>query len=884
MRILREWLLRLAGTLRPSRSDDDIQAELRSHLDFEAARGSAAGSSGRSAARAAVLRAGHLDQAVEAVWDQQGLPWLSDFARDLRYGCRTLARDRTFSLVAILSIALGIGATTAMLSLVDTVTWRTLPVRNPRDLVFLDAVGTSGGGGAPPYPCFERFRRETTAFAGMAAFATDELPVSVDGVAEQVRGQVASGNYFDLLGVAPELGRLITEADERDPGVAVIGYGYWQRRFGGDPGVLGRTIVFRQRPHTIIGVASRRFLGLQPGRPVDLTLPITIEPGNMSNADGWWFRAIARLAPGATRDRATAQVDQVFQSYMKDRDTSGLRSRFFARMQATPAARGLDGLRLRFGRPLSGLALVAAFVLLIACANLGSLLIVRGAARERELAIRLATGAGAGRLFRQLLTETTLLFAIGAALGLALAPWGIATLTSFFAVGRNPIELDVRLDARLTALAVAISGIAALATGLWPAARAVRSAVHQAMREGESRTTSSRRLAATTRILVVVQVAIACLLVTTALIFTRTMANLEAVDLGFTGRHVLTMSIDPMLEKGEGAEARPALWKSVLERVRTQPGVGAASLSVLTPLSGRDTSRRLDVEGIMARDPADRLVRVNHVSEDYFRTFGIEIQRGRAFTAQDMAAAPRVVIVNESAARMHFGGRDPIGARVRFDNRDPYTVIGIAGNARHLSVREPAARFAYVPIWQPANGLSRLTLSIASSLPAAALTEQAAREVRAARPQALVSDVVRVEDQIGATLVSERLLSMLASGFGTLALLLASIGVYGVLSSSVDRRRTELAIRSALGAAPATLASSVIRQVAAELAIGAGLGLGLSLVAARLSEGLLFGVQPGDPRQYVVAIGLLAAVAAVAAVAPIRRAWSIDPVETLRRS
>jgi predicted lysophospholipase L1 biosynthesis ABC-type transport system permease subunit len=241
-------------------------------------------------------------------------------------------------------------------------------------------------------------------------------------------------------------------------------------------------------------------------------------------------------------------------------------------------------------------------------------------------------------------------------------------------------------------------------------------------------------------------------------------------------------------------------------------------------------------------------------------------------------------VVNEAAARTRFGGRDPLGARVRIDNGDPYTVVGIAGNARHLSVREAAARFAYVPIWQPANGLSRLTLSIASDLPAAALAERAAREVRAARPPALVSDVVRIEDQIGATLVSERLLSTLASSFGVIALGLAAIGVYGVLGASVDRRRTELAIRSALGASPATLASSVIGQVGVELAIGAGLGIALSLAAASLAEGLLFGVQPGDPRQYVVSIGLLTATAALAAVRPIRRAWSIDPVETLRRS
>jgi predicted permease len=882
--LLREWLVRLAGTLRPRRSDEDLEAELRSHLEMEAERALHQGATAGTARRTAVLRVGAVSQAMEAARDRRGLRWLADLSRDAIYGSRALLRDPAFSVVAILSLALGIGANTAIFSLVETVTLRALPVAQPQELVFIEAVGSEGGGGAPPYPCFERFRRETTAFAGMAAFATDQLNVNVDGSVEEVFGQVASGNYFQLLGVRPAIGRLIIEADERlDPPVAVIGYGYWQRRFGGAPDVLGRTLAFHDRAYTIVGVTPRDFWGLEPGRQVEVTLPITLEREHLADAGDWWFNAVARVRQGAALDEATTQVDTVFQSFMRGSNLSGLRAKFFDRLELRPAAHGRNGLRSRFSRPLYGLTIVAALVLLIACANIGSLLLVRGAARGREFAIRLATGAGSARLFRQLLTETGLLFLCGAAAGIPIALTAVDALTGFFTVGRNPIRLDVQLNWRVGLFAAAVVGVAAAATALWPALRALQTGPQDALKDGANRLAGSRRTGRATRVLVAAQVAIALVLLVTAVIFARTMINLRAVDLGFDGTHVLTLSLDPVLPDDSAAQVRPQLWRQMLARVQALPGVRAASLSVLTPLSGRDSSRVVTTTGVQPRDEADRIIHVNHVSEDYFRTFGIQLVRGRTFSNTDQATAPRVVVLGEAAARWLFAGRDPVGQTIRLGAAQSYQVIGVVRDARHRSVREAAARFAFIPLWQQDSGISRTTLAVSSSLPSSLLVRTIGDTVRAVHASTLISEVIGVEDQIDATLVSERLLSTLAAGFGLLALGLAAIGVYGVLSYSVSQRRAEFGIRSALGASPASLAWTVLREVALEVVFGAAIGLPLAAGGARLSRSLLYGVQPGDPGQYLICATLLAVVVTLAAMWPVRRAWLIDPAETLRR-
>lgn len=886
LRAVREWLVRLGNTLRPARPDRDLEEELRLHVDLEAERLQRAGYSPTAAHRAAVGRLGAVAPALETVRDRRDLRWLADLWRDVRYAVRRLRHDPAFACVAILSIGLGIGANTAVFGVLDAVMLRSLPVNRPQDLVFLEAVGSrTRGNGAPPYPCFERLRRETSAFTGMAAFTTDQLPIEIDGTSEQVLGQIASGNYFDVLGVKPAIGRLLSADDERlNPPAVVIGYAYWQRRFGGDEHVLGRTIVFRGQSFTIVGVTPRHFAGLNPGQQVDVTLPITVEREYMADAGDWWLQAVGRLRPGATATQASTEIDAVFQSYMSGQgtDMSALRREYFAHLQALPAARGMDTLRTRFGTPLSGLAVVSGLVLLIACANLGSLLLVRGTGRAREIAIRLAAGASRGRLVRQMLAETTVLFIVGAGVGIALAPAAISGLTGFFAVGRMPLHVDATLNWRLTAAAAGVALVAALSTGLWPALRVVGRDPRMAATDGRQLTASARTNAAT-RALVVAQIAMALVLVVTAVVFAKTIVNLRDVDLGFRQTRILTMSVNPMLPDDTPADESARFWTDVLDRVRTVAGADRASLSVMTPLSGRDSQTGIDVPGFEPQSADDRLIHLNHVSDGYFQTYGIPIVRGRGFTTEDKRTRSPVIVINETAAKAYFNGRNPIGAYVRFGSSDPYEIIGVAGDSKHASVRDATPRFVFAPLWRPVRNLfPRLTLSVALDRSSPGFTHLITDQVHAVRSTALVSDVVTLDDQIDATLVSERLVATLALAFAALALGLAAIGIYGVLAHSVAGRRVEFGIRSALGASPRRLAAAVIGPVTIDVLLGTALGLPLSILAVTLARTLLFDVQPGDAGSYLMGTAVLALVAAATAARPLYRAWSTDPAATLR--
>ncbi|HXW07444.1 MAG TPA: ABC transporter permease [Vicinamibacterales bacterium] len=814
------------------------------------------------------------------------LRWLEDAAGDARYGLRLLAGSPVFAATAILSLALGIGANTAIFSLVDAVLLRTLPVERASELVFLQVAGTDSRGGAPPYPCYEQVRDGTSAFVGMAAFASDELRLEIDGNLEQAFGQVASGTYFELLGVRPLVGRLLTAADERlDPPVAVISYRYWQRRFGGRVDTIGRALRAGDRVFTIVGVTPPEFNGLLPGRQIEVTFPITQAGTLLGNADTWWFDAIARLRNDITPDQAAAQANAIFQAFMDGRPQAAsreMRRRHFDRLELAPAGRGGDRLRTRFSRPLLVLTLISALVLLTACANLGNLLLARGTARRRELAIRLATGAGEGRLVRQLLTETLLLFLLGGAAGLIVARVATDAVTSFFTLGRTPILLDVGYDWRIAGYALAVTLAAALLTGLWPAVRARRVDLQSAMKDGDSRAHGAGRSRAASGLLVAGQVALSLVLLVSATLFGRTMLNLRAVDLGFSGTRVLTMSIDPMLAGEAPAHAREQIWRSVLDRVRALPGVRSASLSVLTPLSGRDTGRNVTVPGFQPQSERDRTVRLNHVSEDYFEAFGIQLASGRTFTARDAAGAAPVAVVNEAAARAYFAGRNPIGERVSF-NASTYEIIGIVRDHKHRSLREEAARFVYIPIWQPLDRLTRTTLSVASDQASRAMTRAVAHEIRAVHARTLVSDVLDVQEQIDATLVSERLLSRLAGALAALAVGLVAIGLYGTLSYAVARRRSELGVRMALGASRRRVAGHVIYGGVLQVVAGIAAGLPLAVAAARLAEGLLYGTTAGAIGPYAVSVIALGAVGVAAAGIPAWRACSIDPADALRQ-
>jgi putative ABC transport system permease protein len=880
MRAWQVWRLKLRALVRGGAIDRGDRDEMQAHLDYLTQEFIDQGDA-PDAARARALREfGGVSQWQEQSRDARGVRWLTDAVQDLKYGFRMLRRSPGFTAAAILTLALGIGANTAIFSLVDTVLFRMLPVTRPEELVFLRIAG----GGTPPYPFFDRVRKESSSFAGTAGMAADQLRVEVDGNVEQVYGQIASGSYFDMLGIRPVIGRLLTPEDEAlDPAVAVIGYGYWQRRFGGDVHALGKSVTMGDRTFTIVGVTPPAFWGLDPGSQIELTVPITQAGSQLANADTWsWYSAIGRLKPGVSIEQATADVDAVFQRFMIGTEQSAERRARFARMSLSPAARGSSGLRTRFEQPLYALNAITAIVLLIVCANIGTLILARGVVRAREMAVRAAIGARAGRLIRQALAETLLVFLLGAGAGLIVASLSIQALTGFFAIGRNPIVLNVPYDWRLAAFAAVVALVAGLMTGVWPAIRAARVDPQSAMKDGESRVTGSRRAAATGRLLVAAQIALSLVMLVTALMFLQTMANLRRIDLGFNPSRVLTMSLDVVAPAEERSAVRRRLWETALDEIRRLPGVRAASLSVLTPLSGRDTGRPVTVAGYQPRDDRDRSVRLNHVSEDYFRTFGIGMVAGRAFSPRDSAGSPRVAVINEAAARDYFPGRSPIGEILDFGTGGKYEIVGVVRDYKHQNLRQVVPRFAFVPLWQPITPVTRITLAVSSDQPADTTAAVVAQVVRGIHPKTLISDVIGVQEQIDATLVSERLLSTLATAFATLAITLAALGLYGVLGYSVANRRAEFGVRLALGARPNRVAREVLRSVWPPVIGGICLGLALAIPTARAAQAMLFGVAAGDLRHYVLAMAILALTAAVAAWLPARKAAGTDPVVALR--
>jgi predicted permease len=859
-----------------------VSEEIAFHLEARAADLAARhGLSRDQALRRARLEFGSVGKYHEEVRASVGLRYIDELRSDLRYAARSLRQTPAFSIVAIFTLAFGVGANTAIFSLVDAVLLQTLPVERPHELVLLQSARPNAAPGTPPYPWFERLRAGTDAFSGMAAFAGDELRVVVDGRVEQVFGQIASGSYFDVLGLRPAAGRLLTTDDERlDPPVAVLGYDYWQRRFNGDRSAIGRTMAFGNRVFSIVGVAPAGFHGLTPGRRVDVTLPIT-ESAAVTDIARWgWFDGVARLRSGISHEQATAQADAVLQSFLGDHPESTVLRRE-DRAVLPDASRGGNNLRNRFSTPLYLLMLAAGIVLLVACVNLANLLLARGAARAREFAIRLAIGSSPGRLFRQLITETLVLFLMGTAAGLLIADAIVGWLTGFFAIGRNPILLDVPFDWRRAAFAAALALSAGLSTALWPAWRAVRTHPVAAIKEGDVRLAGSRRLAVWSRLTVTAQVALSLVLLVASLMFVETLAGLRRVDLGFNGTRVLTMSLTPAFGGGTAPQARPLFFTRVLEAVRASDGVRAASLSVLTPLSGRDTGRGVAVAGFEPRSERDRMIRLNHVSEDYFRTFGIDLVAGRPFSARDGGGATKVAVVNEAAVRFYFAGRSPVGETLRFGD-SVYQVVGVVRDHKHRNLREVVPPFAYVPIWQPLDPMARITLAVSSDLPTATMARTVRAAVQAIHPDTLVSDVIDVQEQIAATLIGERLVSALATGFAALALLLAGIGLYGVLTCSVARRRAEFGIRLALGAPRARVAAGAVGDVMRQVAAGVAIGLPAALVTTRAAESLLFGVTAADPANYLIGAVVLLLVAGVASWLPARRASRVDPMVALR--
>jgi predicted permease len=668
----------------------------------------------------------------------------------------------------------------------------------------------------------------------------------------------------------------------------VISRAYWQQRFGGDPAVIGRSVYVFGHAVTIVGVMPTEIMSLEPGRPVDIAVPMMLsDPVKMRDRTSLWLLAAARLKPGVGMEQARAETNALFRAYMAGvQVTPEIRRRLLDHMDVAPAAKGLSGLRRQFSKPLTALMILAGLVLLAACVNMTNLMLARAVARQRDFAVRLAIGAGSGRLIRQNVTEALVLIGAGAMLGVVLAHTGETGLAAFFAEGNNAIVLDLSLNARVLLFTLSLGVLSGLAVGIAPAIKAARLDPAAGL-HGSSRSVAGSRVSMTVgRGLVIAQVALSMVLLAAAGLFIRSLRQIESIDLGFVREDILTMEIAPERNL-HGSSEWLAMQAHILERVRQISGVRSAGWATMHPISGRDRGALIEVPGFVPQSEADKQIHLAAVSPEYFHTLGVPMLLGRGFTAGDHGSASKVAILNETAARFYFGDENPIGRKVRFTNypsRDLlYEVAGVVRDTIHDNVREPASRFIYLPIPQSVDPINRLALAARCFGDAISFAAPIRRQIQNVRSTLLVTNVSTIEKQIEQALLRERLVATLSIAFGSVALMLASIGLYGILAYAVTRRTNEIGIRMALGAPRSGVVWMILREGFALAALGIFVGVPVVLAIGQVTKALLYGVEPFDPFALVSAALLLLVLAGVAAVLPGRRASLLDPSTALRR-
>ena len=836
---------------------------------------------------------------------------------DLRWAVRSLRRAPAASAIAVLSLALGIGANTAIFSMVNTLLLRTLPVRSPQELRFV-VSNPRDPRLSWNYPDYLAFR---DAVAVPLAAAASVQPIGVQAsdsaadAAELAPNQFVSGNYFSVMGVTQEIGRLFNAAEDRRLGAspyAVLGYDYWRARFAGDPRVVGRTIRVNGYPLTIIGVVRRGFRGTDPTRSPGLYVPLTmhsevgsVPPGIWNTRHYWWLRVIGRVAAGANIPSLETRLTNIART--QDDAERQENPRMAARGELVtvalmPGARGYTYSRNTLEKPLLVLMAIVAAVLLIACANVANVLLARGAGRGRELAIRMAMGAGRGRIASQLLTESLVMSLAGGAGGIFLAWFGGAALLARFVphAGGGPVDIDVSPDLAVLAFTAAISMGTGVLAGLAPAIQASRFRLVPALKADTAGAAGSSR-ALVRRLLVVSQVALSLLLVIGAALFARSLANLERLDLGFQRDRLVIAFADPG-SNGYKAQRLHDFFERMREGVGRVPGVKSASLAVITPLEGRRWNGAVSVDGYQGRQGEERAVDMNAVGPRFFETMGIPVLLGREFLPEDSPSVvpeprerlsrepepelpgPLHAVVNESFARKYFGGGSPLGRRLSmtetFDAARAYEIVGLVKDVRYFGLREKPEPMIYLPVWRGVTSSLRLAIRTRGEVAGLA---QSIRSVLAGIDVAVpLRDLKTGEEQIDNDIVQDRLVATLATLFGGLALLLAAIGLYGVLAYLAARRTREIGIRLALGAGRASVLWLVTRDAVLMVGVGAAIGLGAAVGAARFLRSLLFGLDAHDPMTAAVATLVLLAAAALAVIVPARRAMAIEPSQALR--
>ena len=916
-RRLESWLSWFPWYRRRAR-EADLERELRDHLELEADEQKAAGLSSEDAGYAAHRALGNtlkIEEDVRAAW---GTRWLETFAQDVRYGLRMLRKSPGFTAVALLTLALGIGANTAMFSLLDQVVLRLLPVSHPEQLVIVretgNHYGNTYGANTISWPMFEDLRDNNHVFSGMFCRFPATVTIGNGDEVAQISAELVSGSYFPVLGVGAALGRTIAPDDDAIPDsrpVVVLSYSFWRSYFAGDRTIVGRTIELNSYAMTVIGVAQLGFDGMEPGVPAKVFVPIMMKTEMTPHSDGLkdrrrrlsWVTAYGRLKPGVGLQQAQLSLQPLMLSILEmevqqpefaKNATTAADRQLFLRNRVELLSGSENRLRDYMRRPLWLLVALTGVVLLLACANLANLLLARATAREREFAVRLAVGAGRARIARQLLVESLLLALTGAIVGLALAFLAARILLRIYLPADAAAEFVVSPipDVRVLAFVVGVMLLTFLVFGLLPAVRGSRTEITLALKD-KSGALSAGGISLR-RMLVGIQMALSLLLLFGAGLFVRTLRNLQNLGPGFPTDHLLTFTIDPSLNGYSDEETR-SFYQQLDVNLQTMPGVTSVGFAVMALLKGYAWQNAIvgkDFEGV----PIEEQPVLNHVGPEYFATLGIPIIAGRAFTAQDVPsgtsrqATPVLrdtcAVINESFARQYFPGRNPIGQRFQLvDDVDPISseieVLGVIPDKKFRDLRETPPPQAYFPYFEDAH--FRFMNIYLRTQGDPRLIENALRErMRQFDSHVPVVGLQTVNEQIGFSLRTERLVASLSAVFGGLATLLAAVGLYGVMAYTIARRTREFGLRVALGALPRDVIWLVMRDVLILIAAGLTVGVPLAFALSALVRSLLFGLRPHDPLTLVSSALLLALVASLAGLIPAFRASRADPLQSIR--
>ncbi len=834
---------------------------------------------------------------------------MENLLQDIRFALRTLGKNPGFTLVAILTLALGIGANAAIFSLTDQVLLRLLPVERPRELVVLSSPGRSwgrtwsdgDGSTSFSYPAYKDIRNRNEVFAGLLARFHVQVSVAGQGESRLAEAELVSGNYFQVLGVRPFLGRVLTPEDETAPGadpVTVLSYGYWTRHFGSDPNILNKQLAVNGNSLTVVGVARPGFTGIQVGQIPELFIPITMKAQMTPNWDGLadrgdhWVAIIGRLKPGISIVRAEAGLLPMYRAIL---ETDAIPQKFShggahekeflsRKIVLDTGSHGRPILQHDAKQPLLVLMTMVGLVLLIACANLAGLLIARGEGRQREIALRLALGAGRVRLVRQLMTESLILALAGGAAGLALASWMLSVMVNSIPENEGAAGLTAQLDYRVLIFACVISLLTGVLFGLIPAIRATRTDLQSVLKDQGVNVSGGKANLRVRKSLMASQIALTAVLLGAAGLFAHSLLNLKRQDLGVRPDHVLEFSISPELNRYTPPQTI-ALADRIRKSIEALPGVRSVSASEIPMLADSNASGNITVQGYNAQEDEDMNVDQNWVGPNFLATMGIPLLNGREFSDADTGTSPKVAIINEAMARLYFAGRNPIGLHFGFgggkDVKLDTEIVGVVKDSKNTDVKKAARAFVFVPYSQSEH-FGNATFYVRTNQDPVALTGTVRNLIAGFDGNLPVYDVKTLTAQVDEIMFTDRLVTVFSLCLGLLASLLAAVGLYGVMAYVVARRTREIGIRMALGATRQNVAWMILREILGMLAVGLCVGLIAAYGIGKVVESLLFGVKAGDPIVFAIAAGLLVAVALLAGWLPSRKAANVDPMVALR--